>query len=133
MWVARELGATFTDNNGLKSWLRENDAILSDSNFWQSEDHYQMWRNVARPSYTERPQQWNRREYDVWIEWTDQPPKRDSVIRIVPGAGRSATFCAPDLSPLGTAHLKFNPHDVALDGRMQSNGAVRISYYGANA
>ncbi len=129
LWVARALEAVFTDNRGLNHWLSENDAILSDSDFWQSKDHFEMWRNVARPSQTERPQQWNRRQYDVQVKWTAEPPQQGDIVRIIPGVGRSATFCAPDLSPLGTAELKFNPHDAALDGRM-GRGTVRINYFG---
>jgi superfamily II DNA/RNA helicase len=131
VWVARELGATFTENRGLNSWLSENDAILSDADFWQSPDHYEMWRHVARPSQAERPQQWNRREYDVRVNWTGAQPRRGSVVRIIPGAGRTAAFCAPDLSPLGVADLRFNPHDAALEGRMGSNGSVRVNYFGS--
>ena len=47
--------------------------------------------------------------------------KNDSM-RIIAGRGRSVTVCGPDLSPLRTEEVPFEPHGAALDGLESPQG-----------
>jgi hypothetical protein len=131
VWVSEQLTAPFKDMDGLRDWLRENDAFLNDAEFWESEDHYLMWTRASAPSGSEYPRLWNHRSHRVQVKWSAPPPKQDSVTRIIAGSGRSATVCGPDLSPLGTALLPFDPHGAALEGTVAASGQVQIQYYGS--
>ncbi len=131
VWVARELSASFTETDGLRGWLREHDALLSLPDFWTSEDHYLLWRQASAPTSTEYPRPWKHATYTVSVQWKDvPPPPANSLVRIIAGNDRSATICAADLTPLGTAQLPFDPHGAALDGRAMSTGKVGIRYFG---
>jgi hypothetical protein len=115
---------------GLRDWMRENDALLDDSEFWESEDHHLLWTHAAAPSGAEYPQPWSHKSYSVPVKWKDTTPKAESPMRIIAGVARSATICGLDLTPLGTAQVPFDPHGAVLSGRVQSAGTVEIQYYG---
>jgi hypothetical protein len=130
VWVTRQLTASFTDTDGLHEWLRENDAFLSDPDFWGSDDHHLMWTHAAAPSGGEYPQPWSHKSQDVSVKWNNSVPQQGTLTRIIPGTGRTVTVCGLDISPLGTAQLPFNPHGAALDGRVASGGKVQVHYFG---
>src|SRR5690606_8474134 len=50
VWISRQLGATFTDPDSLRAWLRTNGAFLSDAEFWESPDHYLLWQRITEAS-----------------------------------------------------------------------------------
>jgi len=130
VWVSEQLAASFKDTEGLRDWLRENDGFLDDPDFWDSEDHFLMWTHAAAPSGAEYPKPWTHKLHEIAVKWRGAAPAEESVTRIIPGSGRTATVCGPDLSPLGTAQLPFDPHGAVLKGRMASGGKVRIEYFG---
>ena len=129
-WVVRKLAASFSDMNGLRAWLRQHDALLSTRDFWESDDSYALWRHASSPTSTEHPRPWNHAAYTAAVDWTGDRPAANSQVRIIAGNDRSATICAPDLTPLGTAQFTFNPHGAALDGSVTAAGGLRISYFG---
>jgi hypothetical protein len=132
LWVTRQLNASFKNNAGLRQWLRANDALLEDAEFWESEDHYLLWmQRAAAPSGEIYPRPWNRKTYEVSAEWSGQTPTPQTLTRVIPSTGLAATICAADLSPLGTAQLPFDPHAVALDASIDSSGQVAIDYFGS--
>jgi hypothetical protein len=132
VWVTRELFGYFTDTEGLRDWARQNDALLSDPDFWDSPDHSRLWMKAAAPSSVEYPRRWKRKTYTVAVGWTDASPPFNSRLRIIPGSDHSATICGTDLKPLGTAQLPFDPTGAALDGRMTAAGNALIIYFGPN-
>jgi hypothetical protein len=132
VWVTREIPGYFTDTEGLRDWARQNDARLSDRDFWDSPDHWRLWMKAAAPSSVEYPRPWKRKAHAVAVDWTDAPPPFNSRLRIIPGSDHSATICGPDLKPLGTAQLPFDPTGAALDGTMTAAGNARIIYFGPN-
>lgn len=131
VWVTRALSASFTDTLGLRDWRRQNDALLTDPDFWASEDHYLLWIQASAPTAAEYPRPWSRGAHTVSVDWIGAlPPAADSLVRIIAGSGRTATICGADLTPLGTAQLPFDPHGAALDGRVTTRGKARIMYFG---
>jgi hypothetical protein len=132
LWVTRRLTASFNNNEGLQEWLRENDAILGDPEFWESEDQYLLWRHASAPSGAEYPRPWNHKTCKVAPKWSGRVPSHRELVRIIPGSGRAATLCTADLFPLGTAQLPFNPHGASLDGSIAPSGQVEINYFGSS-
>ena len=130
VWVTRQLSASFTDTDGLRQWLQENDAILAENDFWESADHRLMWRHTATRSTSGYPKPWSHSVHDVIVKWSGQPPMEGGVARIIPGSGRTAMVCAPDLAPLGTSQLPFEPHGASLEGYVSSGGEVQVRYFG---
>ena len=131
VWVSRQLSASFTDTEGLRDWLRENDAFLTDPDFWASKDHHLLWTQASAPTTVEYPRPWSHKIYTVSVDWKGAPPPApESLVRIVAGNARTATICGADLTPVGTAQLPFDPHGAALDGRVTTTGKARISYFG---
>jgi DEAD/DEAH box helicase len=131
VWVTSQLSASFTNMNGLRDWLREYDATLGDPDFWPSADHYLLWKQAATPTSTEYPRRWTHRLHTVSPQWTSEVlPIPNSPLRIIPGAGYSATICGTDLAPLGTADLPFDPHNAAVEGKLTSTGKAQITYFG---
>jgi DEAD/DEAH box helicase len=131
VWVARELSASFTDMNGLRDWLRTHNALLSDVDFWPSEDLYLLWGQASAPATTDYPRPWKHENHTVSVNWKNpQPPLADSQVRIIAGNERSATICGTDLTPLGVAQLPFDPHGAALEGKVTVTGKARITYFG---
>ena len=133
LWVVRMLSATFRDNDGLNEWLREHDALLSDPEFWEHENHYLLWERASTPTTHEFPRRWNHKTHTVTVNWKyGPPPSLQSQLRVIPGNGRSATICGTDLTPLGIAQLPFDPRGAALDAKMTIGAKVRIAYFGRN-
>ena len=131
VWVTRELAASFSDTIGLRDWLRQHDALLSDPDFWDSDDLYTLWQQASSPVSTDHPRPWNHSTHTVPVDWGIAPrPARHTQVRIIAGNDRSGTICAIDLTPLGTAQFPFNPHGVALDGSITSAGKIQVAYFG---
>jgi hypothetical protein len=131
IWVTRQLDGSFTDVEGLRNWLRENDASLSDLGFWGSEDHALLWAHTSAPSGAEYPTVWNHKDYNVSAKWTSKAaPATGSPVRLIAGVGRTATICTPELRPLGTAQLPFDPHHAALQAQVTAQGRLQVSYFG---
>jgi len=130
VWATRKLGASFSDMDGFRDWLRQHDALLSDPDFWDADDLYKLWKQVSSPSSTEHPRPWSHARFTVPVHWRANRPAVNSQVRIIPGNDRSGTICAADLTPLGIAQFTFNPHGAALDGSVTAGGRVRVSYFG---
>lgn len=131
VWVTRELGASFSNMEGLRDWLRQHDAMLSDPDFWDSEDWCRLWRQVSAPTGTEHPRPWTHASFTVAVDWkVADRPAVNSQVRIIPGTARSSTICATDLTPLGICQVPFDPHGAALDGTILADGKVQIAYFG---
>jgi hypothetical protein len=131
IWVARQLSATFADMDGLRNWLREHDASLSNPDFWPSETHYLLWKQTSVPTTSEYPRPWNHATHTVPVSWEVAAlPTSGSVVRVIPGNGRTATICDKDLAPLGVAQLPFDPHGAALRGKVTASRELHIAYFG---
>lgn len=131
VWVTAQLAASFTDSNGLRDWLRQHNALLSDETFWESEDMYTLWKQTSSPKTAEHPRIWNHALHTVPVDWNlAARPATGSQVRIIAGNDREGTICATDLTPLGTAQFPFNPHGAALDGSVTQAGKVRVDYFG---
>ena len=103
------LSAGFTEMEGLRGWLRENDALLNDPEFWQSEDHQLLWAEVSAPTAADYPRPWNHKNYTVSPDWKGAtPPASGTRVRIIAGGGRTATITASDLMPLAPVQLPFD-------------------------
>jgi hypothetical protein len=133
IWAVTQLSASFSDADGFRTWLRENDAILNDADFWESADHRLLWRQAFAPPVSERPNQWNHKSYRLRPKWMDgNRPEVGSQLRVIPGTGRTATICTSSLVPIATAQLPFDPHNAALSANAIAGEQVRISYFGPN-
>ena len=131
LWISRQLAATFTDTEGSRVWIRTNDAFLSDPSFWESEDHYLLWKRTATPSAGDFPRLWTRKSYTVKPKWSVSPPPQGRL-RVVAGASRTATVCSLDLVPAGEVRLPFDPYSSALDAEAAPDGSLKIDYFGPN-
>jgi hypothetical protein len=131
LWISRQLAATFTDTEGSRVWIRTNDAFLSDPTFWESEDHYLLWKRAATPSAGDFPRLWTRKAYSVKPKWSVSPPPQGRL-RVVAGASRTATVCSLDLVPAGEVRLPFDPYSSALDAEAAPDGSLKIDYFGPN-
>jgi hypothetical protein len=131
MWVTRQLSSAFTDMNGLRDWLRQNNALLTDPDFWESDDLYKLWTQVSSPANVEHPRPWSHANYSVGVNWKlNKRPAANSQVRIIAGNDRSGTICTTDLTPLGVAQFTFDPQGAALNGSVTADGKVLISYFG---
>lgn len=132
MWITRQISSSFTDVKGLREWLRQNNALLSAPDFWDSDDLYKLWTQVSSPTNAEPPRPWSHATYTVEVDWKFGPmPAPKSQVRIISGNDRSGTICTTDLRPLGVAQFTFNPRGTWLDGSVTADGRVRISYFGS--
>ena len=131
MWVTRQLSSVFTDMDGLRDWLRQNNALLSDPDFWESDDLYKLWTQVSSPANVEHPRGWSHANYTVGVNWKlNKPLAANNQVRIIAGNDRSGTICTTDLTPLGVAQFTFDPQGAALNGSVTADGKVIISYFG---
>lgn len=130
VWVSREQSAVFTDMDGLRGWLQENDGLLSLAEFWPSEDYYLLWTQASAPTTTDYPKPWKHGSYIVSVDWKNAPAPANSVVRVIAGKDHSSTICGADLAPLGMAELPFDPHGAALRAKAVSNGKIQIEYFG---
>jgi len=130
VWVTRELGAAFTDMKGLRIWLALHDALLSDPDFWETEDMFTLWTHTSSAGVADYARAWSHSDHYVNVDWQTAPPSAGSQVRIVPGPSRTGTVCSTDLSPLGEAHFTFDPHGASLDARLTRDKKLHISYFG---
>ncbi len=130
VWVSREQSAVFTDMDGLRGWLQENDGLLSLAEFWPSEDYYLLWTQASAPTTTDYPKPWKHSSQTISVDWKNAPAPANSVVRVIAGKDHSSTICGSDLAPLGTAKLPFDPHGAALSAKVVSQGKVQIEYFG---
>jgi len=131
IWVTKELSANFTDTVGLHNWLREHDASLSEPEFWISEDHFLLWSQASRSTTTEHPRPWRHETHTISANWNVAPPSHgNGLVRVIPGNNRTVTICRPDLRPIGTAGVPFDPRGAALEGKIMPKGKVQVMYFG---
>jgi len=130
VWLSRQLRATYTDTDGLRAWIRVNEAFLNDPEFWESPDHYLLWKQAAAPRTGDTPRLWTKRNYVVRPTWTRPVPA--GPVRVIGHTGRTATVCSLDLVPVGEARLPFDPYGASLDASASDDGALTIEYFGPN-
>lgn len=133
LWVARVRSASFTDFDGMRRWMEENEAVLSDNEFWESEDHRILWNQVLRPTASDLPRRWHRRRIPGTVQWlAGKAPPAGTPVRLLVRSERSAIICAQDLSSLGIVTFTFNPEGAALEAVVQPDGNLNITYFGPN-
>lgn len=130
MWAVRKLGASFTNLDGMREWLTENNSLLSNEQFWESPDHYVLWTRASVPVNYEYPRLWKREEYDLEPTWTGTVPDVGARVRVITSTGRRAQLCSEDLTPLGHGELPFNPRGASIDAHVNLDGGLRVSYFG---
>jgi hypothetical protein len=132
VWVTRQLSASFSDMDGVRGWLQENDALLSLQEFWPSEDLHLLWIQTSAPTTAEYPRPWKHATHTISVDWKNTPAPLNSVVRVIPGTGNSSIICGADLVPIGTAELPFDPHGAApqREGRVKRKGASRVLWEG---
>lgn len=133
LWVTSIRSASFTDLVGMREWMEQNDAVLSSDDFWESEDHRLLWNQVLLPTHGDRPRRWNQRTIVGAAQWlAGEAPSAGTPVRLLARSERSAIICAQDLSSLGITTLTFNPDGAVLDAVIQTDGNLRITYFGPN-
>jgi hypothetical protein len=132
VWAARQLSASFSDRKGLREWLRTHSGLLSDPEFWPSEDQYLLWARTSAPMAHDYPRPWRHVNYKVPVRWINgHSPTAGTLVRIIAGKGRSATVCGADLIPLGVVEqLPVDPHGAALDAKVTATGKAQVMYFG---
>lgn len=133
LWVTRARSASFTDLDGMRRWMEENDAVLSGDGFWQSADHRILWNQMQRPTGNDFPRRWHRRETPGKVQWfAGKTPPAGTSVRLLARPERSAIICGQDLSSLGIATFSFNLEGAALEAVVQADGKLSITYFGPN-
>jgi len=132
VWVTGQLPGAFTDLDGLRAWIRENEPSLSRDDFWESADHRLLWDHVSTPSQGDYPRKWNRRTATVAPLWRAEAPPAGSFVRLVVQSGKSALVCDETLETLGGVVLPFDPSGAVLEADVLADGRLRMRYFGPN-
>jgi hypothetical protein len=128
-WVARQLGASFSDVEGMHEWMARYDAVLSDPEFWESEDQHLMWSVRSSDRSDPYPTQWERQTYEIDVAWQERPAA-GTVVRIVPTSRRHITVCSDDLVTLGTGAMPVDAEDALLEGVVIDDRRVLVVRFG---
>jgi hypothetical protein len=132
LWLTNQLPATFADLDGMREWVLENDAVLAEEWFWESEDHRVLWNQAVRPARGDFPRPWNRRTVVVPPRWVTPPPPAGTPVRLITRGDRSVIVCSLDLSTLGNATLTFKPDGAVLQAVARADGKLQVTYFGPN-
>jgi hypothetical protein len=132
VWVTNKLAANFTTLDGMREWIKENEPLLEEQDFWMHDDHRLLWSRLATPDVGEYPRRWNRRTIDATPRWRAPAPAEGSFVRLIARSDRSAFVCDETLEPLGELELRFNPRGAVLESEVLAGGKLRIRYYGPN-
>lgn len=132
LWVTSKLSAGFTDLDGMRTWIRENEPALAQEDFWESADHRLLWMRVSTASQGDFPREWKRRTSTVSPRWGAQAPAGGSFVRIVVQSGRSALVCDETLETLAGVVLPFDPSGAVLEADVLADGRLRMRYFGPN-
>lgn len=133
IWVTGQLPAAFTDLDGLRAWVRENEPSLSRDDFWESADHRLLWGHLSTPNVGGHPRKWSWRTMTVVPGWRVKAPPAGSFVRLVPQTGRSALVCNDTLETLGTVTLPMDPSGAVLHANVLEAGGLRVAYFGPKA
>jgi hypothetical protein len=132
VWVTTKLTANFTTLDAMREWIKENEPVLEEQNFWEHDDHRLLWGRLATPDIGEYPRQWNRRTSEATPRWRTRAPAKGSFVRLIARSDRSALVCDESLEPLGELDLRFNPRGAVLEAEVLEGGKLGIKYYGPN-
>ncbi len=130
VWVTGKLPAAFTDLDGVRTWIEDNEHSLSRDDFWESADHHLLWRQVSTPSHGDYPRKWSRRTTTVAPRWRAEAPAAGSFVRLVPERGRSVHVCDDALETLATVELPMDPTGAVLHADVLGDGRLRVGYFG---
>ena len=130
VWVTGKLSAGFTDLDGMRVWIRENESALAQEDFWESADHRLLWARVSMPSKGDYPRKWGRRTSTVKPRWRSQAPAPGSFVRVIPQGRLWAFVCDETLEWLGAVGLPFDPTGAVLNADVLADGRLRIGYFG---
>ena len=132
VWVTGELSAGFTDLDGMRAWIRENEPALAQEDFWESADHRLLWTRVSTASQGDVPRKWNRRTSIVSARWRARAPAGGTFVRLVVQNGRSALVCDETLETLAAVTLPFDPSGAVLEAEVLADARLRLQYFGPN-
>ena len=130
VWLTKTLPADFTDMDALRAWVRENEAALSDDDFWDSDDHRLLWNRGSTTSHSDYARRWVRRNLTVSRHWRGQVPDEGSFVRLVPGDGRTLLVCDDRLHALGHFTVDCPTEGVVWDADVCKDGSLAIRYFG---
>ncbi|MBK6688279.1 MAG: DEAD/DEAH box helicase [Deltaproteobacteria bacterium] len=128
--ATRRLTSSFRTLSDMSEWLARNREILSDPDFWESEDLYTLWMHTRAPAGVEVPTPWVRKEVKAKTTLVLRGQNAGERVRLIPISATTARVCGTDLRPLGTVMLPFNPFHGALDATLIDDDHVRVTYYG---
>lgn len=132
VWVTTKLAANFTTLDAMREWIKENEPVLEEQDFWEHDDHRLLWGRLATPDIGQYPRQWNRRTSEAAPRWRTRAPAKGSFVRLIARSDRTALVCDESLEPIGDLDLRFNPHGAVLEAEVIAGGKLRIKYYGPN-
>ena len=130
--MTTKLAANFTTLDAMREWIKENEPVLEEQDFWENNDHRLLWDRLATPDIGEYPRQWNRRTSETTPRWRTWAPAKGAFVRLIARNDRSALVCDESLEPLGELDLRFNPRGAVLEAEVLAGGKLRIRYYGPN-
>jgi superfamily II DNA/RNA helicase len=133
IWLAEKTGAAFTSTEGFKEWLIENNALVSDPEFWESKDHFLQWEQIWKPGKKEYLQAWDHQQYAGEPEWNKSAPAPGGDLRLIFQQEDVALICNADLSPLGKVELSLDRDGAILGVKLKQDGNLVISYFGPPA
>jgi hypothetical protein len=129
-WVTGRLHSAFTDADGLRGWIRNNQSSLSHEEFWKSDDHRLLWGHMSTPSHGDRPRKWNKRSVIVAPRWRAPLPTAGAFVRLVHQTGRRVLVCNAALEMLGSVVLPMDPRGAVLDADILKDGRLSVNYFG---
>ncbi len=132
VWVATKLTANFMTLNAMREWIKANEPMFEEQDFWEHDDHRLLWGRLATPDIGEYPRQWNRRTSEATPRWRTRAPAKGSFVRLIARSDRSALVFDESLEPLGEVDLRFNPCGAVLEAEVLAGGKLGIKYYGPN-
>lgn len=130
VWATSQLGATFTDVDGAREWVRDNAAILNTREFWDSDDQFLLWQRTSSTEVGDYPKRWKRETVSIDPSWNGSAPPPGTRIRLVRSGPRSVTVCSEEFVPLGSAPITFKLNNVALSARVGAAGGIQVDYFG---
>lgn len=130
VWLIEKLPAEFTDMDGLRAWVRTNDAALSDVDFWLSDDHRLLWNRISTTSHSDSPRRWVRRGLTVSRHWQGQTPSQGSFVRLIPADERTLLVCDERLHLLGRFTVNYPTEGAVWNADVREDGSLAIRYFG---
>jgi hypothetical protein len=130
LWAVEKANGKFKNVFTAKLWLSNHEQLLTQRDFWQTDDQHLLWNRFVTREEIDSPREWKRLLFALDVQWSGIPLPPRSSVRVIPKADGTIPVCNNDLRPMGRVAMPFDCTASHTDAVIGDDGRLLLTVYG---